>query len=446
MLATSGQLTIPSRAASVQETPAANLAAPGPPAESVAPAGPTAAVEAAARRVAVSPALSMAAVDPTLPPGPVSVALLLPLSGPSAELGGALLDAAQMALFDIGAERLVLLPKDTKGTPEGASRAAAAALADGASLILGPLFNDSVAAVAPLATAAGVNVIAFSSDRAVAQPGVFIMGFLFEQQLARVVGFAVDNGLGLFAALAPANHYGETVVRELRRVTAATASQLVDIVFYPVDSRDTSEVANIVRAFTNYDARHRALLAQRGWLAKQNNDVSREALRRLERFDTLGGTHFDAVLLPEGDWLLTIAPLLAYYDVDLAEVRLLGTSQWESAALDQEPALVGGWFAAPPLKPRADFEARFEAIYGRSPPRLATLAYDAVALAGTLVQLPGGANFSTEMLTSAGGFRGVDGLFRFAPDGTNQRGLAVIEVTRDGLVTVSAAPESLAGL
>lgn len=356
-----------------------------------------------------------------------------------------MLEAAQMALFDIGSERLVLLPKDSTGTPEGAQRAAAAALADGASLILGPVFSGSVAAVTPLAMAAGVNVVAFSSDRAVARPGVFIMGFQFDQQLARVIRYAIERGLSRFAVLAPASQYGETVVRELRRETTSTGSDFVDAVFYPADIRETSEIADIVRAFANYDARRQALLAQRKWLAKQNDDVSREALRRLERYDTLGATHFDAVLLPEGGArLLTIAPLLAYYDVDLAEVRLLGTSQWETAPLDQEPALLGGWFAAPPPEPRADFEARFATIYDRPPPRLASLAYDAVALAGALVRLPDGPNFSTRMLTNAAGFRGVDGLFRFVADGTNERALAVLEVTRDGVVTVSAAPKRLA--
>ena len=414
----------------------AQAAAPLVVAQAAAPAAPP---------VAANPALSRGAAAPAPPSGLISVALLVPLSGPSAELGRAMLEAAQMALFDIGSERLVLLPKDSTGTPEGAARAAAAALADGASLILGPVFSGSVTAVAPLATAAGVNVVAFSSDRAVARPGVFIMGFLFDQQLARVIRFAIERGLSRFAVLAPASQYGETVVRELRRQTTATGSDFVDAVFYPADTRDTSEIADIVRAFTNYDARRQALLAQRKWLAKQNDDVSREALRRLGRYDTLGATHFDAVLLPEGGArLLTIAPLLAYYDVDLAEVRLLGTSQWETAPLEQEPALLGGWFAAPPPEPRADFEARFEAIYGRPPLRLASLAYDAVALAGALVRLPDGPNFSTRMLTNAAGFRGVDGLFRFVADGTNERALAVLEVTRDGIVTVSAAPKRLA--
>ncbi len=390
----------------------------------------------------------MISTAPALPAGPVSVALLLPLSGPSAELGAAMLDAAQMALFEIGAERLLLLPRDSGGTPEDARRAAADALADGAALILGPLFSGSVAAVSPLAKAAGVNVVAFSSDRRVAEPGIFIMGFLFDEQLGRVIRFAIERGLGRFAALAPASHYGETVVQELRKVTAATGSTIVDAVFYPADGEEASEIAAIVRGLANYDARRKALLAQRRWLTKRNDDVSRQALRRLERFDTLGGTHFDAVLLPEGGArLLTIAPLLAYYDVTASEARLLGTSQWEEelAALTQEPALVGGWFAAPPPESRADFEERYEALYGQPPPRLATLAYDAVALAGALVRLPGGPNFSADVLTGRYGFRGVDGHFRFAPDGTNERGLAVLEVTPDGIVTVSAAPESLAG-
>ena len=402
-------------------------------------------VAAPAVSSAAASAVSSAA-PAALPPGPVSVALLLPLSGPSADLGEALFDAAQMALFDVGAERLVLLPKDSGGTPDGAARAAAAALAEGASLIIGPLFSASVAAVSPLATEAGVNVIAFSSDRSVARPGVFIMGFLPAEQVERVVGFASARGLRRFAALAPASHYGQSVVHELRQATRAAGSTLVDAVFYPADAWAASEVAEVVRAFTNYDARRDALQAQRRLLAERDDEFSRRALGRLEGLETLGAIDFDAVLLPEGGArLLTVAPLLPYFDVDATKARLLGTAQWESAPLAEEPALIGGWFAAPPPEARADFEGRFAAIFGRPPPRLATLAYDAVALAGALVQLPGGAGFSTDTLADEDGFRGLDGLFRFLPDGTNKRGLAVLEVVSDGVVTVGEAPQSFAG-
>ena len=385
-------------------------------------------------------------VDPELPPGPISVALLLPLSGPSGGLGAAMLDAAQMALFDVGATEIVLLPKDTEGTPDGARRAADAALADGAALMLGPLFSGSVAAVAPLAEVAGINVIAFSSDRKVARPGVFVMGFLPEQQVERVVTFATEHGFERFAALAPASNYGQAAVQELRRVTVATMTDVVEIVFFPPDVRAASDVADMVRVFVNYDQRRQELLAQRAELEARDDEVSREALRRLESLDTLGEVHFDSVLVPEGGVrLLTVVPLLPFYDVDATEVQLLGTAQWESAVAEREPSLFGGWFAAPPPEARSEFEARYRKIYGRQPPRIATLAYDAVALASALARASGEAGFDAGLLTNEGGFRGVDGLFRFSPDGTNERGLAVLEVTRNGLVTISSAPKSFIG-
>lgn len=393
------------------------------------------------------PALPAAPPPIVVPEGPVSVALLLPLTGPTAPLGEAMLDAAQMALFDVQADKLLLLPGDTEGTPAGAARAVAAALADGASLIIGPLFSGSVAAVTPLTLAAGVNVIAFSSDRKVARPGVFVMGFLPDQQVSRVIRYAVSRGLRRFAALTPASNYGQTVVRAMRQATEATETELTDIVFFPPNIQAASEVADIVRIFTDYDARRQRLLDQRAELEARGDEVSLGALRRLEGLDTLGEVDFEAVLVPEGgSRLLTVAPLLPFYDVDTTRIRMLGTTQWESAALDQEPALLGGWFAAPPPAARADFEARFEKIFGHRPPRLATLAYDAVALAGALSRLSGGVGFNTEILTNAGGFRGVDGLFRFTPDGASERGLAVLEVTRRGIITVDEAPKSFTGL
>ena len=442
-----------SRTATVETTapPAAAVTAPQPPPAAPEPAVSEPSLDEAFEPVGTAGVVPVEPLAPAveapamaLPPGPVSVALLLPLSGPSAELGAALFDAAQMALFDVGNEDFVLLPRDTQGTPEGAARAAGTALADGARLVLGPLFSGSVAGVAPLVRAAGVNVVAFSSDRSVARPGVYLMGFLPDQQVERIVAFATRRGLTWFTALAPSSAYGQAVVQALSRATRDKGALLVDPVFYPADAEAAADVDDIVRFMANYDARRATLLTERQRLAARDDEESRAALARLEGIDTMGPLGFDAVLLPEGGpRLLSIAPLFPYYDIDAARVRLLGTNQWESAAVESEPALHGGWFAAPPPGARADFEARFEANFGRPPPRLATLAYDAVALAGALARLPGG--FSAQTLTAVGGFRGVDGIFRFTPDGANQRGFAVLEVTPDGVMTVGEAPASFAG-
>ncbi|MBT4721293.1 MAG: ABC transporter substrate-binding protein, partial [Rhodospirillaceae bacterium] len=133
------------------------------------------------------------------------VAILLPLSGPHAAIGQTLLNAAQLALFHFADKRFELLPQDTRGTAAGAADAAALAIGDGASLILGPLFATSVEAIAPAARAAGVTVIAFSNDRRVVGSRVFTMGFLPGEQVDRVVRYAYRKGLRNFALLAPDN-------------------------------------------------------------------------------------------------------------------------------------------------------------------------------------------------------------------------------------------------
>ena len=119
--------------------------------------------------------------------GAARVGILVPLTGKTAPLGQAMLNAAQMAMFDFADADFELLPHDTAGRPEDASFAATIVIGDGANLLIGPLLAHSVQAVAPISRAAGVPVIGFSSDRTVAGDGVYTRGFLPENEAERVV-------------------------------------------------------------------------------------------------------------------------------------------------------------------------------------------------------------------------------------------------------------------
>ncbi len=157
--------------------------------------------------------------------------------------------------------------------------------------------------------------------------------------------------------------------------------------------------------------------------------------------------NFDALLLPEGgDQLKQIARKVAAAGLDPKATRLLGSGLWDVADIGNEPALDGGWFAASPPDARRDFEQHYRATYGGEPPRLASLGYDAAALAAGLASGKSGPPFSREAIVNPNGFSGVDGLFRFTPDGLVQRGLAVIEVEPQGNVVVSAAPRTFQDL
>ncbi len=386
----------------------------------------------------------MAPIRSTVPPitseGTVRVSLLLPLSGANAELGQAMLNAAQMAVFHFADKRFELLTQDTKGTPQGAVRAATIAVGDGASMILGPLLSASTRAVGSVAQAANVPVVAFSSDHSVAGGGTYTMGFLPSAEIKRIVTFARSKGVRRFAALAPDNVYGETVVTAFEDAVAANGGTVARVQFYDPHAESFDDA---VRALANYEARRQSLLAQRRELQGREDEVSLRALRRLGRLQTLGELPFDGLLVADGGKRLqSVAALLPFYDIDPKKVRMLGTGQWDVPGIGAEPALIGGWFAAPSPTARADFVAAYRETYGAAPPRLATLAYDAAALAAVLARGKDGPDFSARAITVPSGFWGRDGIFRFLPEGVAERGLAVMKVGRHGAEVISRAPES----
>ena len=372
--------------------------------------------------------------------GPGVAGVLLPLSGPNAALGQGMLDAAQMALFDVPDAHLTLLPRDTRGTPDGAAAAARDLLDQGVRILIGPLTAGEVSAVKPIAQERGVPVLAFSTAANLAGDGTYLMGFLPGEEVRRVVTFAHDKGAQRFAVLAPATPYGKVITDALRDVAQQQKLTVVQSVSFDPNAVDPSPA---VRSLARYDARKAALDAQRQQLQLARDPASQEALKRLSDQQLAGDVPFDAVLLPiGGQQLKTIAPMLPSYGLDRTRVHYLGTGLWDDPSLLAEPDLDGAWYAAPDPAGRADFEKRFQALYGHPPPRLSTLSYDATALAAALTRGDQGANFTVEALDNENGFLGLDGIFRLRPDGRVERGLAVIEIHKSGAVIVGPAPQS----
>ena len=349
------------------------------------------------------------------------MALLVPLSGATAELGQAMLDAAELALFEAPDDRLTLLPRDTGGNAEGAAKAARAVIGDGARLILGPLLAAEVEAVKPVARNAHLNVIAFSTVTELAGGNTFLMGFLPRQEVVREVGQARDRGLVRFAALAPDSPYGHLMADALRDVAAASGATTTRVEFYDRRAGDTAPaVGRLISGGAAAAAADTAMAAP---------------------------PSFDALLLPEGGATLKqVARQVKAAEGDAKPVQLLGSGLWDVPDIGSEPALVGGWFAAAAPEARQVFEQHFRAVYGHDPPRLASLGYDAAALAGVLSRGTGEEPFSQQAILNPSGFTGVDGLFRFAPSGLVQRGLAVLEVEPQGNVVISPAPQTFQDL
>jgi len=347
----------------------------------------------------------------------VKVGLLIPMSGDSKALGQSLLDAAVLAIYDkytVMSPREItakveLLPEDTGDSVEGAEKAAQDAIQSGATLLLGPVFGKQVTAVASIARVRHIPVITFSNIVGVAGDGVYLFGFIPEQQVGRIVQYSMTHEITSIAALVPSNPYGAAIVKQLSADVRKQGGRAYPIEYYPEDMH--------------------AL------------DVN---VGRLARFlqDEPGKGH--ALFIAEGSQKLkTLSETLAANGVTSANVQLLGTGLWDDPQLFRWSSLTGGLFASSPPEKYRSFEQHFIATYGYKPERRASLSYDAVALACTLAINAKGEGFPVSMLVDPVGFSGpANGIFRFHDDGTIERGLSVLMVTPAGFKAVDPAPGS----
>lgn len=375
----------------------------------------------------------------------VRVALLLPLTGPAADAGQMMLKAAQLALFDSGQKRLVLMPRDTRSTLEGAREAAREAAADGANLVLGPLFGAHVQAVASVMQPRGVPVIAFSNDRTVAGNGAAIIGLTPETELRRMLAFARQQGLTQIAAFLPDSNFGYLVADRLLELAPQSAVTVERIGHYPAGSDASDEaLLQAARDFASYDERKLELEKERKRLEERGDEISERALARLEKLDTLGDPPYQAVLLAEpGSRLATVAPLLAFYDVDPTIIQFMGLSNWFAPGLGTEPTLVGGWFSHPEPVTYRQLLKRYGDTYEAEASWLAALAYDAVAVAADAAgSAPEDGRVASSLLLSPSGYAAYAGPFRINSDGTTDRLLSVLRVEPAGLAVIDPAPSA----
>jgi len=338
--------------------------------------------------------------------GQVKVALILPLSasGNAGLAAQSMRNAAELALSEFSNPNLQLLIKDDAGSAPDAQQAAQQAITEGAEIILGPLFAHSVGAAAQIARARGVPMIAFSTDANVAANGVYLLSFLPESDVDRVIDYAIGNGKRSFVALVPDNAYGSVVDAEFRQVAARKGGRVVGLEHYPADRQQIQEPVRRIA------------------------EAARQA---------------DAIFIPDtADAVRPLVQGLAAAGIDRRRVQLIGTGLWDDPKIFADTALQGAWFAAPDPAGYRSFAGRYRAKFGEEPVRTATLAYDAVSLVAALVKTQGAQRFAPEVLTNPSGFSGVDGIFRFRADGTNQRGLAVLRVAPAGAQVISPAPRA----
>ena len=343
------------------------------------------------------------------------VAMLLPLSGQMSNIGKSMKNAAMMAIGEMNNNRLVIQFYDTKSSSSGARVAVENAINADSRLILGPLLSDEVTAIANEAKRKDIPVISYSTSPNVLEAGIYTLGLLNEEQLSRIVNYAVHQGRRRLAAVLPDNQSGYNMYKSLVKMTKRAGMNFVKVGFYDPSGMDfTSLVTSMTADLTT----------------NENGEKD---------------FGFDTLLIPEsGNRLKAISSMFSYYDVAAPDVLFIGTSVWANSSLSKETELYGAVYPVMSLGRLRNFEKKYVDLFGSRPSGLDIFAYDSVALASALSLKEKGS--LEQNIERVDGYYGMSGIFRVFADGKNEHGLDVVRITPNGEQVVDAAPQKFYNL
>ena len=341
--------------------------------------------------------------------GAVKVALLLPYGSSGVgdvSLARSLENAARLAGNDLGEGTVEIKVYSTAGQAGRAAAVADQAIAEGAQIIVGPLRSDTANAAAVAARDNGVNVLAFSNNESIAGGNLFILGNTFGNIADRLMNYSSAAGRTKVVVVHPRTPAGTAARDALTRAAASSNVQIVGDGAFEFSAEGISSAAPRISRSVRETGATGVVLTD----------------------DSAGALPFLAQVLPEQG----ISP---------SQVKYMGLARWDVPVQTLNlPALQGGWFALPDPGLSQQFNNRYQATYGSAPHPLAGLAYDGIAAVGALVR--NNRDLSAGNLTQSAGFAGVNGVFRFRSNGTNERALAVAQVTNNQVQIIDPAPKS----
>jgi hypothetical protein len=344
---------------------------------------------------------------------PVPVALLVPKGGSASDnlLAQNLENAARLAMRDLDGVQIDLRVYGTAGNATNAAAAAKQAVADGAKIILGPVYGEAANAAGVAVANQGINVLSFSNNPTIAGGNVFVLGPTFTNTANRLVGHAKRNGKDRIVILHAQDVAGQLGRNAIQLAISGNGATLAGTVDYALSQESVAAAVPRVKSMMDSTGAHALFM-----------------------------TTNSATALP------LFAQLLPQAGVSSANSQFIGLTRWDippqTLAL---PGVQGAWFALPDPGATRAFAGKYSGAYGNTPHPLAGLAFDGIAAVGALVKSGKSKALTGASITQGAGFRGANGIFRLRKDGTNQRGLAVATIRNNSVVILDGAPKAFGG-
>ena len=256
----------------------------------------------------------------------------------------------------------------------------------------------------------GILFFSFAPDKSLADECVYLINFFPEDDLIALFNHFPEGSR--IALLFPENAYGYYINYIIDCIAVESGSLIVNRASYKEDLTNAREA---IKELSKYELRKYELNRQKKILEKKDDVISKKALKKIEKFETIGEVDFTHLILPDYSIrLLEIAPLLPFYDVDPNKVKFVGTGVWDDKIFFDEPSLQGAIFSGIDEVNRLTFLNDYEKIYQEKPIRTATLPYDLLGIVSYIINQKMTIAQAYDLLDNSQiKFDGIDGKFSF---------------------------------
>jgi hypothetical protein len=366
------------------------------------------------------------------------IAILVPITGNHQELGKSILQSATLSLFDNDEKHNLELAIFNAGeNDEELKKSFREIVKQNIKIVIGPIFSSSVEAIRKTALENNIIVISLSNNQQLINKNdkysnIFIAGILPEGQVEKIVSFAVSQNKNSFAVIAPNNNYGKIITDYTKKFVKDRDAEFIISEFYSSNSDFSSIARRVVNAFKIDSSLS---------IASKNKTGKNYILKESDKI------YPQIIFIPEaGEVGAKIISELKKQNKDERDFIIIGSSEWDNLSTISSPIMQGSLIASIENENFKIFEKSYYQYFQKIPPRISSIAYDMVAVIADLTEknndkLPDLKMLTSQDLWAKNGFEGIDGLFRFLPNGIVERNFMIFLIERGSLKVIDKSAE-----
>ena len=339
----------------------------------------------------------------------IKIGLLIPLTGENSEIGESIINSVGLAINKINNSSIEIIPKDTGSNSDMALDAAIELSNLGVKIIIGPVFNESLAYLNKVNE---ITFLALTNKNNNFSKNIINAGINATSQFRAIDRFIKLEKIKKTIFLTPDMDFKN-------EIEVAISRSKIKVKKNYVYNTDPTKLTEQIEKITRYQIRKQNLQDEITRLEKSDESNKELLIERLKKRDTLGNVNFDSVVISDFDESLkSVTTSLLYTDISPKEKYFITLNQWFDESLLKETSSQPLYFPSVNKNNYEEFSSEYYEKYNLYPNQLSFLSYDLVGLIYYLI-LQNDNIIDQTMFTKKTLFKGKVGIFEIQDNKIN---------------------------